>query len=738
MPPSMRSKVRRSEHMQTREIFKEKQINIENGSLDGFLISPKLIQEMTYYFCEFRGWDSENFSARYKLARTINQHLQRTDIICEGEYIVSLVPIPNDIISQHKLTLVTSPNNSKVISASNKLMLNNFMNGYSRGGFRLTKGSVKSINPIEEKDVFQQYLEYRPVILNLGDRFILRPNPKCVYERTDNFLDMCSRGEIPKLGTEWRYKYQQGTCVLRKITDRKITDKLDETGITLLDWYEKESLSKPRLRPFLQKMRNNPDMPVLEVDHDFYNQGKNKRKFSIAAVLLSKAINLDDIPNEYRRIFMKNSHINMDKRMERCIDFLDGIKSESINNLIPTPVSPRIAGLSSLVIKDNNLEFGDGKTTNKWDPKSNFMSLIKHGPFRLPQGKKKIGIVPFRNKNSQFEKVIKETFSYLKKMNCDIEWQFLNPWDIDIRNRASEFELQDNYSESDCDALIVELEKYSKQNWNAWKRALVPSKTPSQMITNEKLSVNGAAFNLALGLISALGGLSYGISDTHTGIQVWIGMDSWREGRKNISAASVACDANGLLIGYPHPVVTAGERTDDRMFEEQLRITIEGTLHHYKQLGCEKPQKFALIRDGRFFENKNIIYLMEKEYGINFIVCDVQKMGSPKLSILSNNGYISAEGGTILWNQKKGYIQTTEQRSGSNTGTPKLISIGLHKGNVKMDDLLKDLFWLSNIHSGSTQQPGIPMPQYIAHIIAQQAGQGMSFNHGFYTDLGIL
>ena len=58
MPPSLPNKVRRSEHMQTKEIFKEKQINIENGSLDGFLISPKLIQEMTYYFCEFLGWDS--------------------------------------------------------------------------------------------------------------------------------------------------------------------------------------------------------------------------------------------------------------------------------------------------------------------------------------------------------------------------------------------------------------------------------------------------------------------------------------------------------------------------------------------------------------------------------------------------------------------------------------------------------------------------------------------------------
>ena len=55
-----------------------------------------------------------------------------------------------------------------------------------------------------------------------------------------------------------------------------------------------------------------------------------------------------------------------------------------------------------------------------------------------------------------------------------------------------------------------------------------------------------------------------------------------------------------------------------------------------------------------------------------------------------------------------------------------------------MEDLLKDLFWLTNLHAGSTQQPGYPIPQYIAHIVAEQAGRGVGFIQGFNTNLGIL
>lgn len=718
---------------------KEKiELDKNNLALDGFLLSPKIIDNLRFYFCGIRGYKSEDFSARWSLVRAIRHQMNYSHIICEGEYIVSPTPLSDSVVESHKLTPVDSPNSKKRIDASRKLLLQLIMKGYSLSGYRVNQSKVRSREPLEERDVFRQYLQYDPKIICFGDRYVLRPNAKCVYERTDSCLDMMNEGDDPRIGSNLRYRYQPRTCILREITKRTISEPLDDSGTTLLEWYEEKALGTPSLRRYLPIMRQNPNMLVLEVDHDYFNQGKNTKRFSVAAILLSNSITLDDIPDTHRRAFMKNSHVGMEERMKRCVDFLEGLDSSITERMITQPVSPQLAGLSSMVISEANLEFGDGTVVYKWDPVANFRSLLRHRPYRLPKGNKKIGVVPFESKKTDFQKTVKDTISFLKKMGCNVDSQFMDSWSLDQRDRANQFLINDQFGSSEYDALMVELDKWSKQDWNSWKRALVPSGTPSQMVTREKLSTYGAPFNLALGLLSALGGLPYGLAKSYTGVQVWIGMDTWREGRKNIAAASVACDANGLFIGYPNPVVTAGERTDDKAFEEQLRIMIEGVLHRYEQLNQEPPTNFGLIRDGRFFENSQIITLIEKEYNIDFIICDVQKYGAPKLSKEINEEYCSAKGGTILWNEQQGYIQTTEQKPGKNTGTPNLISVGLKKGEVPMEDLLKDLFWLTNIHAGSTQQPGIPFPQYIAHIVAEQAGQGMAFNSGFHTNLGIL
>jgi hypothetical protein len=525
---------------------------------------------------------------------------------------------------------------------------------------------------------------------------------------------------------------------LRDTPNRTISDPLDESGKSLIDWYEGDSVNARGLRPFLPKLRNNPDMPVLEVDHDHFNQGKNTQRYSVAALLLSQAITIDDIPEEFRRQFMQNSHIDMAQRMDRCKRFRSGLGPDVSSMIDYEPVSTQMAGFTSVTISEPNLEFGDGEVLLKWDPLSNFKSLLSHGPYKLPSEEKRIGFIPFEITGSEFRKCADEAVGFLRKMGCRVSTEALDPWFLDKRNRANEFSLADDYGCSDFDALLVELKEYSEQPWVAWKRALTPSATPSQMVTAQGLSTYGAPFNVALGLLSALGGLPFGLANSYTGVQVWIGMDIGREGRKNISATSVACDADGLLIGYPNPVVTAGERTDDKAFLEQLRTTVEGVQHHYRQAGEDTPNTFGLIRDGIFFESLRIVEQVEREYEVEFVICDVQKFGAPKLAGIHNGDFESAKSGTLLWSGERGYIQTTEQRPGRNTGTPNLVSVGLRKGEVQIEDLLKDLFWLTNIHAGSTQQPGIPIPQYYAHKIAARVGKGVAFTPGFHTDLGFL
>ena len=705
--------------------------------LDGFLVSPKLVQGLSFYYCGIRGYSSEAFSARWKLVREVKTLTRERHIICEGEYIVSTTEISKSVVDQLELSPVENPPEQNRTNAENKLILEIFLKGFNLPGFHRRGNRIRSNKPLVERGVFQQYLEYNPTVISIGGRYIFRPNARCVYERTDSCWEQLNEGHSPTGGAKLNYRYQSGTCVFRDVSDRTISDPMDESGKTLIEWYEQDSLNKTGLRSFLSELRSNPDMPVFEVDHDFFNQGKNTKRFSVAPLLLSQTITIDDIPDEFRRQFMNNSHINMAERMSRCMRFLDGLSPNESSMVIPEPASIQMAGLSSLIINEPNLEFGDGTLKLNWDPKTNFSSLLRHGPYKIPQGENRIGIVPFENSGPEFQEFAKDVVSFLRKMRCSVSIRTLEPWLLDERNRAGEYPLSAQYGNSDCEALLVQLKDYSEQNHKAWKRALTHSTTPSQMVATSTFSTYGSQFNVALGLLSKLGGLPFGLSKSYTGVQVWIGMDTWREGRKNVAAASVACDAEGLLIGYPNPIVTAGERTDDKTFLEQLRNTVEGVQYRYRQIGEKSPTKFGLIRDGRFFENISIVEQIEKEYEVEFVVCDIQKFGAPKLAMNKGN-FESAEPGTILWDENQGYIQTTKQRSGANSGTPNLVSVGLKRGNIQIQDLLKDLFWLTNIHAGSTQQPGYPIPQYYAHKIAERAGKGIAFNPGFHTDLGIL
>ena len=81
-------------------------------------------------------------------------------------------------------------------------------------------------------------------------------------------------------------------------------------------------------------------------------------------------------------------------------------------------------------------------------------------------------------------------------------------------------------------------------------------------------------------------------------------------------------------------------------------------------------------------------------------------------------------------------MQTTGDGSGG--GTPVLREIRLVRGDVDVQNLLEDIFWLSKIHGGSTQQPGLPIPQAYAHKLAKMAGLGVNVPNRFNTDLGFL
>jgi len=693
---------------------------------DGFITSPTRYSEVSIYSCEARSFDGDDFKIRLGIIRSLKSELGDIKAAIVKRYIAIDKPLEKEVEKKYGLNRIVEPSFYLLNQSKKQLIENSFKYNWNHPDFY----KFKSKKPILSQGVFNQYLKYNPRVYHYNSRFILRPNPSMSYSRSDTCHDLLLDGEIT-LHSRLRYVYQSKSCVLRRITSRTISDIDPVLGVSLLEFYRKDK----KYAKQIQYMERNPEMRVLEIDHDHYNQGKNTTIYSIAACLVTPDIRLDDIPEKYRSRFMNNSHIDMNKRFERMINFLDGLKDYQSDQLLPGPAEVSSLGLSVLEVSAKRLRFGDGYTTNEYAAYDNFKSLNKHKVFKCPNGKQRVGIIPYKDGNGAMTKFSLQIEKELKSIGIDCEIKTLEAYHLDSSKRLNQFLLREKYASENVDCALIELPEHSIDNWRTWKNAL-SSYISTQMITTEKMKTPGVSFNTSLGVASCLGAMPIGLDGNLTGVQIWIGMDVFSEGRKHIAAASAVCDAEGMLIGYPPPMVCSGERLDDQSFEITLRIIMDGLNHYYGKEGRKVPDKVGLIRDGQFFENPNVISKIEKEYDVSFIVIDVKKQGAPKLGLGNGIRFGSANCGTIICGEDGGYVQTTGTER--NPGTPILREIRLVKGDVRISDLLEDIFWLSKIQGSSTQQPGLPIPQVYAHKLAKSAGRGVLIPNHFNTDLSFL
>jgi len=720
-------------HESEQSLQREKRINSPANKLnmdlffDGFIVSPNQYTEVALYSCDARSYDADDFNFRLGVTRKLKNEVPGIKAIVVKRYIATNIPLESNLVDKYNLNRILEPSTYLLVQSQQRLIEITYKYNWNHPEFN----RLKTSKPILSLGVFNQYLEYHPRVYSYNGRFILRPNPSMTYFRSDTCHDLIA-DETIRINTNMKYIYQSKSCVLRDITSRTISHKDPVLGISLLEHYRKNT----KFAPYISRMEQNPDMIVLEVDHDRFNQGKNTTRYSIAACLITPDIRLDDIPEQFRGRFMTNSHVNMNTRYERVLKFLEGVSEQHKSELIQEPADITSLGLTGLKASDKRLMFGDGYTTNEYSAYDNFKSLTRHKVFKSPNSSKKVGIIPFKDSHGNMLTFSKEIARDLKSIGIDCEIITLDAYSLNSKGRLNQFELAEKYQSLDIDCALIELPEYS-DNWTTWKNALSPV-ISLQMITTNKMRNAGVSFNTALGVASCLGAMPIGLNGNLTGIKTWIGMDVFSEGKKHIAAASAVCDADGMLIGYPPSEVCSGERLDDAVLERTLRIIMDGLSYYYGKEGSEIPSPLGLIRDGEFFENPNVISTIEKEYDVSFIVVDVKKQGAPKLAVENGDKYAAADCGTIICGENGGYVQTTGVGNKLLRGTPILREIRLIRGDVKIADLLEDMFWLSKIHGGSTQQPGLPIPQAYAHKIAKMAGRGVVIPNKFNTDLGFL
>jgi len=357
---------------------------------DGFMVSPLRYSDVCIYACDARSYGKDDFGTRLDICRRIKQVKEGIKASVMKKYVVTDKPIGKDLESKNQLNRILNPFPRTLIEAKMQLIKTTFQYSWKHEDFN----KLKMKRPILTLGVFNQYLEYNPRVYHYNGRFILRPNPKMTYSRSDTCHDLLDEGVISE-HSNMKYLYKPGSCVLRKITSRTISDTDPVLGVPLIDFYRRDQ----KYAPFMQKMERYPEMSVFEVDHDWFNQGKNTTKYSVAACLLTPDIRLDDIPERYRREFMTNSHVNMNSRYERSLKFLDGVNHSNLAELMPEPVEVSSLGLDVINVYEKRLKFGNGRLTNEYSALDNYRSLKRYKVFKSPSGIKSIGIIPFKASN---------------------------------------------------------------------------------------------------------------------------------------------------------------------------------------------------------------------------------------------------------------------------------------------------------------------------------------------------
>ena len=135
-----------------------------------------MLEGMSYYYCGIRGYTSDSFSERWKLVRRAKTLSRQKHIICEGEYIVSKSPINESCRVELGLTEVIEPRDSARIKAEKSVIMDFVISNLSLPGFHRLGNSnrIRSNNPLSEAGVFQQFMEFNPTILKIGNRNLKR------------------------------------------------------------------------------------------------------------------------------------------------------------------------------------------------------------------------------------------------------------------------------------------------------------------------------------------------------------------------------------------------------------------------------------------------------------------------------------------------------------------------------------------------------------------------------------
>jgi len=272
-----------------------------------------------------------------------------------------------------------------------------------------------------------------------------------------------------------------------------------------------------------------------------------------------------------------------------------------------------------------------------------------------------------------------------------------------------------------------------------FKEVMAELKIPSQMISINAInkinncnnisnlySYTGLYYlqNISLGMLGKTGGIPWIIEDIGGEVDCFIGLDVGNPGRNKIRypSCSILFDRDGTIISYFRPKKPqSGEKIQERILQDIFdRILIS-----YRDKYGEYPKHIIIHRDGSSNEELDWYkkYFGTKE--IKFDIVEVKKSGSIRFGELVEKEIYNPVPGSYITYGIIAYLVTTDisphKKNDKNyfLGSPNPLKIEKIYGETKLEDIVKQIYYLSEIHIGSIKSTRLPVTTGYADKISK-------------------
>lgn len=358
--------------------------------------------------------------------------------------------------------------------------------------------------------------------------------------------------------------------------------------------------------------------------------------------------------------------------------------------------------------------------------------IFKNGFYKLPRESATFGVFFPEGYELETKRAIREIYDfcrsgkyqgeksgYLKKSLLPIGFESgISLWETYPIGNITEYKRKAKMAREkrDIDFMITVVpDECEEENpYSSFKREWAEYGIPSQMVSlstvnilNRSSGSTGLYYlhNISLGILGKLGGVPWIVRNMPGDVDCFIGIDvGTREKGIHFPACSVLFDKNGDLINYYKPKIPQG---GEIIGNSILREVFDSVLLSYEDRYGIYPENIVIHRDG--FSRESVDWYEDYfgEKGIKFNIVEVRKSGAMKFAELDGSMRKNPRPGTYIKSDREVLLVTTDIPE--SLGSPRPLKIEKTYGDMDIETLVKQIYYLSELHIGATKSTRLPI-----------------------------